>query len=305
MNRSPGRLFLFFSVIVFLIPFSLYAANWGRLTDVVRGRFPFVFYYPEGKEKLAGEVKAIIENSSPIVASELGLERSDTISVFISVTERGYLNIRSGRIPEWSAGFSDTRGRILGLNMAAILRGDRPMKEVVRHELSHLFLAQKVDYANVPVWFMEGLAMHQAGQWSLRRRMQFVEGVWKKEVPFLKDLDDGFPADAEKARVAYSLSFMAVERLLNSDRGDLVTLTSFTRDYGDFEKAFALTFGMTTEEYADQFHNYLSDHYGYLGTLLQSIPYFSGIALLMLIVYAVKRYKNYRKLKEWDRSENP
>ena len=86
--------------------------------------------------------------------------------------------------------------------------------------------------------------------------------------------------------------------------GDLPTLTAFVRDTGSFEKGFRLTFGITTFQFADLFHNYLEEKYGKFESFLQTIPYFSVITILLIAAYLVKKYRMQKKLREWDDNDN-
>jgi len=270
---------------------------------VVDSGFPFKMHYPGGRERLADEIERAVRESVPLIAVQLGMERADTIRVYLTLSEDRYRSLLKGFIPEWSAGFSECKRQILGLNVMGISRTPHPLRTVVKHELSHLLLAQRTAYADLPVWFMEGLAMMQAGQWSFSRRLDFIRGYWKGEVPFLKDLDESFPRDKQKAELSYSLSLLAVEWLMKDDPRDLSTLTAFVRDKRDFEKGFRLTFGMSTWEFADRFHNYLQKRYGKLESFIQTIPYFSIITILLIIAYFVKKLRVRRKLREWEADE--
>jgi len=234
-------------------------AGYSNRVFSVDDAFPFKMYYPAGKEGLAEEIEKAIITSIPDIAGELGMYEADTIDVYLTVDEGDYFNLLKGHIPEWSAGFSECKRQILGLNVRGISLTPYPMKTVVKHELSHLLLAQRTSNVELPVWFMEGVAMMQAGQWSFSRRLNFIKGYWKGDVPFLKDLDDSFPEGREEAELAYSLSLLAVEFLFMRHPGDLPTLTAFVRDTGSFEKGFRLTFGITTSQFADLFHNYLEE----------------------------------------------
>jgi len=264
---------------------------------------PFVILYHPRIENMAKEVETLLAASAGGIAGELGLETIDTIRVFLVPEEEDYRRLHRLILPEWGVAFSETRQQILGVNTAAVLRSPRPLRVVIRHELSHLLLAQRVGSVRVPLWFMEGLAMLQANEWGFKERWKLAAAVWSDRAPDLGDLVRSFPTRVDDAGIAYSVSFIAVGELLHDRPEDLITLTAFIRDLGDFEEAFEKTFGESTESFAARVHTLLTKKYRTAGGLIRTTPYWLILALLVITVYFVKRFRNARKLKEWERSE--
>jgi hypothetical protein len=127
--------------------------------------------------------------------------------------------------------------------------------------------------------------------------------VWKKDIPDLEDLRGRFPDSGREAAVAYRLSYIAVNELFAERPEDLMTLTAFTRDLGDFNKAFLLTFGEYPMDFADEFQDILSDKYKTHFILAASAPFWTGMVILFLIAYSLKRHKARRKIKQWEEEE--
>jgi len=305
-----GFLFLLLACNIYSLPvftnrgWTSYSGDFFAVDTLdVEGRFYFVIFREEGGDEAGKRIKWAIKESIVDIAEQIGVEKVDTVRVYVMLREDRYRELSGSFVPEWSAGFSDVERKIVAINVKGISQTPYPLKVVVKHELSHILLKERTGRVKLPLWFIEGVAMWQAGQWSFLKNIKFAENFARGRVPYLKDLDHRFPYKSDDAEVCYFLSLLAVNYLFGSNADELATLTAFTRDKGSFETAFRITYGMSTEEFADRFHDYLAGKYGKFALLLQSIPYFSIIALLLVIAYMVKRYRIKRKLKEWEEIE--
>ncbi len=302
-------------VLMILLPaavLSLAAARLGIGGDVRRGRDrtarsscgPFIMRYPAGFVEMAETVERFLCESTGTMANFLGLESIDTITVLVASDAEGYRRLHGGRLHEWSAAFSDVRSQVLGINSRAVVRMRRPVRTVIRHELSHLLFTQRVRGVRCPTWFMEGLAMMQSDEWGFDDQWRLVNQIVRKEVPYLEDLAGPFPANADDAAFAYGISYIAVQELLRERPEDLVTLTAFIRDLGDFDEAFATTFGESTEHFDGRLHSIVGKRYRNIGVVIQSMPYWLIVTVLFLLAFVLRKYRNRRRLEEWERMES-
>jgi hypothetical protein len=289
-----------------ILPVTLVGAIRGDLKGYQVFRSPdstFVVFYPPRFEKTAREVEKLIGESAGEIAGELGLEESTPIKVILASDAKTYTPLHGGQIPEWSIAFSDVERQVLGINVDLMARNPRSFPTVVRHELSHLLLAQRVHGAPMPTWFMEGLAMMQAGEWGLSEEWRLTTMAAGRDVPYLEELRGPFPRSAARASLCYALSYLAVEDLFRDRPEAILTLTAFIRDTGNFESAFESTFGMSTYDFAGRLYVEVDRRYRVPGTILNALPYWLGATLLFVAVYAVKRERNRRKLERWEEEE--
>ncbi len=263
----------------------------------------FIIHYPTRLDAMAETIEEFLCESAGAIASTVGLESIDTITVLIAPDIEGYRHLHGGRLPDWSAAYSDIRLRVLGLNSRAVTRMRRPTRILIRHELSHLLLAQRLGGVRCPAWFLEGLAMMQSGEWGFGDEWRLASRVVKREIPYLEDLEGRFPVDADDAAFAYGISYIAVQELLHERPGDLITFTAFIRELGDFDEAFATTFGETPEHFDGRLHIIVHKRYRNIGTLIQTTPYWPFVALLFVLTYLIRRHRNRRRLCEWERRE--
>lgn len=105
----------------------------------------------------------------------------------------------------------------LGVIVGAIEPDNRrEIQRLIPHEISHQVLRQAIDnpYGGVPVWFDEGLAVHNQevrdGDYDEMVAAAAREG---RLIP-LEALSSGFPADPEQARLSYAQSRDMVEYII-------------------------------------------------------------------------------------------
>lgn len=267
------------------------------------GSGSFIIFYPLHFAKIAGETKTLLEESSGEIARELGLESIAAIKVIIASDLKAFELLHGGAIPEWGIAFADVRDQVLGINVNLVSRNPRDFPVVVRHELSHLLLAQRLVGVPVPTWFTEGLAMNQAGEWDLSDEWRFMTTAGRRDLPYLEELKGPFPRSAERAALSYGMSYFAVRKLLEDRPGSLVTLTAFIRDAGDFEGGFETAYGQTAYDFAGKLYVEIDRRYKTAGTILNAAPYWAAAALLFVAVYLVKRARTRRKLERWEEEE--
>jgi hypothetical protein len=321
LERAPGRpgyegrsasdhrpsvviVLVLLTIAGLLVPHRLLSADPLDGYETLRSRSgAFIIYYPPRLLRMAEEIEGLLEESAGEIAGQLGLERITPIRVYLASGERAYRELHRGRIPEWGAAFSDLGAHVLGIDVDLVLRSPRPLSIVVRHELSHLLFAERVGEVPVPTWFLEGVAMMQAHEWSFADEWRFMTMVTGKNLPYLEELNGPFHGSASDAVLSYGLSYIAVETLLSGRPEALMTFTAFLRDTGDFNSAFAMVFGQTPYDFGSALYVSVYKRYKTPGLILNASPYWLGLALLFVSVYVAKRVRNRRKLDQWEEDE--
>ncbi len=260
----------------------------------------YIIYYADGGEKFAVEIEKIVCRSAGDIAAGIGLEEVAPVAFIIAPDTPSFRFLHSGRLPEWGEAFGDSRRMIIGLDASRILLSNRPLKTVILHELSHVFLAQRTAGAHCPTWFVEGIAMRQSREWTLGDQWRLALAVARDDMPRLDDLRGRFPKSAGKAAIAYRVSFAAVDELIGGEERDLVTFTAFLRDTGDFEKAFTLTFGETVGEFSGRFEAVMRSRYRKTVLFLNISPYGLTLSVLFLLAYLIKRNRSRKRVEEWE-----
>ena len=87
------------------------------------------------------------------------------------------------------------------------------MKEVIVHELSHIYMFRIPGYSTLPSWFKEGMAMRSSNEFSLLHKIEISRFIWKKQIIPLLRLKNFRAYSREKVRLAYGESAAAIEAL--------------------------------------------------------------------------------------------
>ncbi|MCF8032886.1 MAG: hypothetical protein K9K66_07730 [Desulfarculaceae bacterium] len=117
--------------------------------------------------------------------------------------------------PSWAAGLAAPRQRFILLRSPRQLASALSFREVLLHELAHLYLAAGLKGRHAPLWLEEGLAMQLSGEagWGLAAAM--TRAVLGPGLLPLSSLEKRFPPSAERASLAYAQSYYLVGWLLN------------------------------------------------------------------------------------------
>ena len=215
---------------------------------------PFIIVFPPRLKPMADRVARILHQSYWDIAGEVGLERIDSVTIYIAGDRDTYRRYHDGLVPEWGVAYSRWHGREIGIDAGAVLSQPRPLEVVIRHELSHIVLAERIGGVPCPRWFVEGLAMLQSSEWTFEDQWGLVRSIGRESLPSLEDLEGPFPRNPRDAILAYRVSYYAVDELLGDRQGELVTLTAFIRDLGSFDEPFTLTFGESPGDYSARLH---------------------------------------------------
>ncbi len=266
--------------------------------------YPIQLVMNDEHEKVARYVARIIEREIPHVASQLGLESVSNIRVEISDDMNAYRDSGTN-LPRWGVAFALMSQQVMVVDVDRASNAMNSLDQVIPHELSHLLLAQRVGRVPMPIWFVEGLAQWQAGEWSLVSNWMLMNAVWSNRAPKLNYLLDRYPSGAEAARDAYRLSYMAVVEMFGGRWHDLPDFLQSVAARGDFVAPFEATTGTTLLGFGAEFDARLREKYRSRLLLFQSGPLFSVSAALFIVlggIYLWRRRRRYRAMKdEWER----
>lgn len=191
-------------------------ADW----QVVEG--PWLRVY--GAERTMPTMLRLADEGSELVeplAAALGVPVGGTIHVVLAPTRHDFLSLQPGRVPEYADGTAwPSRGHIY-LQRPGIRGSDRPLDQVLRHEIVHILLGRAFAPQHPPTWLQEGTATVLSGELDGEMSSLLVQSVAAGHDPSLDALAAGFPSDPSRASLAYAASadFIAY---LQSEYGEQV-----------------------------------------------------------------------------------
>jgi hypothetical protein len=176
--------------------------------------------------------------------------------------------------------------------------------ELLRHELTHIALADAVAGHHVPRWFNEGLAIYESHEAPWSRRAALGEASFSKRLLPFAEIDQGFPLDSYAVNVAYAESASVVGFLLrDSDRARFGSLVDRVRAGAAFERALEDAYGIDLRKLEYEWREEVSRHFSIIPVLTGGGLLWLVISVLAAVAWANRRKRAKAKLAQWAREE--
>jgi hypothetical protein len=207
--------------------------------------------------------------------------------------------------PPYAAGVAYPSLRLVLLAMKAPQTWEAPdMSELLRHELTHVALADAVASHHVPRWFDEGLAIHESGELPWARTKTLWDATLGKHLLPLAYLDQGFPSDNYDVNEAYAESADFVRFLMrDADKARFGSMLQRMRAGVPFQRTLEDAYGVDVRTLEYQWREELGRRFGF-------IPMLTGGGLIWVLMMGLagaawmkKRKRAKAKLAEWAREE--
>ncbi len=176
---------------------------------------------------LAREVLRTLERHFPAIESELNFTPPEPIGVIL-YTQDAFSDIT--KAPSWAGALNDGRIRVPVQGLAGV---DSELSRVLKHELTHSFIAQKTRSAcmglaasctiHAPAWIQEGLAQWMEGQRS-REDAAVLLQIYNdnKAIPLSRLEGSWLNMSGDTARYAYAWALANIEYIVQADgMGDI------------------------------------------------------------------------------------
>ena len=176
---------------------------------------------------LAREVLRTLERHFSAIESELNFTPPEPIGVIL-YTQDAFSDIT--KAPSWAGALNDGRIRVPVQGLASV---DSELSRVLKHELTHSFIAQKTRSAciglaasctvHAPAWIQEGLAQWMEGQRS-REDAAVLLQIYNdnKAIPLSRLEGSWLNMSGDTARYAYAWALANIEYIVQADgMGDI------------------------------------------------------------------------------------
>jgi len=179
------------------------------------------------------------------------------------------------------------------------------LSAVLAHEVSHLALHRAVGGRTLPLWFVEGMAVHQAGEQNLRRLQTLWEAAAVDEVLPLSSLSKHFPRRTHEVNRAYAQSADLVRHLLrnDADRERLPDLLRQVASGSSFEESLLTTYHIDLAYLDREWRQALGERFRVLPLVLTGTALWGGIAVLAVVAFVRRRRDHHEKLARWAEEE--
>jgi hypothetical protein len=264
----------------------------------------FRFFYYKKDSKAA---QLLIRNADPIareISDSLGLKFPKKIEVFIVPTFEDFQKTqpKRSRIPTWAVGVA-----FPSKNIIVLLKKKRvDLVKTFYHELNHILLGQAFGGKHrVPRWLDEGLAMIQAGEWSMSRLSKITGAVLTDSLIPMDNIVDTFPLELRDAELAYCQSFYFIS-FLKGKFGDNA-FKAFLSEYSKhkaFRRAIRKTYHIGWDSMEELWLDYLKLRFSWIPIITSTGFLWFTASLIFIMGYIRKKRKSRLQLQQWTIEEN-
>ncbi|MGH7272202.1 MAG: peptidase MA family metallohydrolase, partial [Polyangiaceae bacterium] len=178
------------------------------------------------------------------------------------------------------------------------------LMEVLKHELTHLALAEAVGYHHVPRWFDEGLAIRESDESPYLRTKALWDATIARRLLPLAELDRGFPTDHYEVTEAYAESADFVRFLMrDSDKARFGSLLQRVRAGIAFNRTLEDAYGESDRKLEFEWREELGRRFGIIPLLTGGGVLWVLVTGLGAVAWVKKRRRDKAKLAEWARDE--
>jgi len=276
----------------------------GQAYSAISGVRARVHFAPSDR-LVAERVLALLDGQRPLPGLPDTLPTA--VEAVLAHTPRAFDELTGGRVPEWRAGVAIPASNLLVMPTGEGVRVvDGEGLRTLRHEWAHLGLHAYLGDLRVPRWFDEGYAQWASGGFDATEAWRLRVLLAMGRAPSMDSLALRWPGGREPARIAYLLSASAVTYLLEAggERGLAIFLERW-RAGRSFESAMRETFGVTGDQFEEDWKRHVRDRYGWLFVLSHSSVFWMVLALLLLFMVRVRQRHDRERLARMRATEIP
>ena len=251
------------------------------------------------------EIVQLLKDESVILVEELGEVTLRTYSIYITSNMDDFYEKSKGPVPEWGiavAKLNPDRAILKSPGIANI--SFTRMKEVIIHELNHIYMFRIPNYYSMPSWFKEGMAMAGSNEFSLLHKIEISKAYWQNQTIPLQRLRNMSIHNKGKIKLAYGESAAAIEALQYYYGDDTpLNILDEMRNGKEFGEALESSINEEYIEFQIKFEIYLEENYNWV-FLLRSAKYLYVIMPVILVLgFIYRTHRNKLKLKQWEIEE--
>ncbi len=238
------------------------------------------------------------------IAGMLDIEYTDTIRVVIASTMESFNRALGTTFPDWGAAAAVKKRKLIVIKSPSHFRVGKSLEELLGHELGHLMLDKASGGKWLPRWFEEGFCQLVSGEWRLSNDIRITRAVWGSGLIPLTALEDVNKFSGAKAGLAYSQSYLAVSFLVQEL--SIQFIPDFLNDYrksGDIYNAFFSASGYKYIEWVNLWQKQTVKRYRFVLFLFESDFFFPMLAVLIILLYVMKKIQVRKKRKRWELEE--
>lgn len=265
--------------------------------------------YPRAAEAETRELQELAPVAWRRVTSELGGRVDGHLFVRIARNpdDMARLAPEGAKPPAYATGVTYPALGLVIVSLTAPESWERPdVSAVLTHELSHAALHRSVAGHPLPLWLVEGVAIHQASERSLDRIRALWEGTVRGQLVPLERLSRAFPTRPHAVNLAYAQSADIVGYLLGTgDDAERMRLVLARVRRGEvFEDAVHAEYHVSLGFLEREWRERLQERYTATPLLLSGGGLWVLAAALVVVGYVRRRRRSRETMRRWAEEED-
>lgn len=265
--------------------------------------------YPRAAESETRKLQDLVPEAWARLTSELGARVDGHLFVRVARNpdDMARLAPQGAAPPAYATGVTYPALGLIIVTLTAPESWERPdVSAVLTHELSHAALHRTVAGHPLPLWLVEGLAIHQASERSLDRIRALWEGTVRGQLVPLERLSRAFPLRPHAVNLAYAQSADIVGYLLGTDDdAERMRLVLRRVRRGEvFEDAVHAEYHVSLGFLEREWRERLQERYTATPLLLSGGGLWVLAAGLVIVGYVRRRKRGRETMRRWAEEED-
>ena len=250
-------------------------------------------------------LQKLIMNELYDLTIEYGKVTMDILDVYITNNSAEFHKLAKGPVPEWGAAVARPNPDRIVIKGPGLSNMSYPrLKDILSHELNHIFLFRKRGNTFVPRWFSEGFATDWADEFDLQKKILISSALWENRIFSLETLRHFNQFHRIHARLAYAQSAAAIEAMRYYYSENIISqLLNELENESDFDSLFSRLTKDDGPEFLIKYESFLNENYRWMFLLKTSNMLFVFMPLLLIAGYFIKRRKGKILLQKWQEEE--
>jgi hypothetical protein len=175
------------------------------------------------------------------------------------------------------------------------------LNKILVHELNHIYLNNLLQSYTVPSWFKEGMAVDEAGEFSINHIILFSTAKWNGKLFRIDELSTFRAVNKNNSTLAYAQSYLMFNALEDSYGTDIYSniIKKMMQGKTFWDTLFDIT---GDDEYSikGNIEIFLDEKYSWMFLFNKYNLIFTFLPIILIFGYIYKRYKNKKLLRKWE-----
>ena len=168
-------------MIRFLIIILFLTTSFASSFNTELGRCNLEIY--DGRIDVIPEIVNLVINESKKLILKLGTVKPIPFSIYITSDMHEFYQKSKGPMVEWGIAVAKRNPDRVIIKAPGISNiSYSKLKQVLIHELNHIYMFRITNYSSMPSWFKEGLAMSFANEFTLPYKIKISQAFWSNKI---------------------------------------------------------------------------------------------------------------------------